>query len=395
MINIEIYSKDWCPYCNKAKALLSAKGLSYEEINITTDEILEQEMIQRSNRHTVPQIFIEGQSIGGYDDLAQLNATGELDRMLGNVRDNQLHKVYDVAVVGAGPAGMTAAIYAARKNLSTVVIALDVGGQMGITYEIANYPGLPIITGPDLVAQFEEHVNQQGIDKLIGERVNNIEIQSRCKVLKTDSGKVINARVVILATGALKRKLNIPGEREFNGKGVVYCATCDGPLFKHKSIAVIGGGNSALEAALEMDGVAKKIYLISRGAWRADEILQDKVSASQGITILMEHQPLEIHGQAKVEGLSVQNRKTGEIQRLEVQGVFIEIGLSPNSDFALDLLESNEQGEIRVGRDADTGVRGIFAAGDVTDNPEKQIIVAAGDGARAALAAFDYLVKQV
>jgi alkyl hydroperoxide reductase subunit F len=395
MSTIQIYSKDWCPYCNKAKALLHSKGLSYEEINITTDEVREREMIRRSNRQTVPQIFIAGRSIGGYDDLAQLNATGELDRMLGTAQTSQLHKVYDVAVVGAGPAGIAAAIYAARKNLSTVVIALDVGGQMGITYEIANYPGVPLITGPDLVAQFEQHVNKHDIDKLIGERISNIEIESRSKILKTDSGKVISARAVILATGAFKRKLNIPGEERLAGKGVVYCSTCDGPLFRHKSIAVVGGGNSALEAALEMDGVAEKIYLVSRGRWRADEILQDKVSASQGIQVLVEHQPLEIHGQDHVEGLSVQNRHTGETQQLEVQGVFIEIGLSPNSDFALDLLESNELGEIRVGRDADTGVRGIFAAGDVTDNPEKQIVVAAGDGARAALAAFDYLVKQV
>ena len=394
MAKIEIYSKQWCPYCNKAKALLRTRGLEYSEIDITDDEAGERKMVARSKRQTVPQLFIDDQSIGGYDDLSQLNARGELDRMLGLEQKTQPGKLYDVAIVGAGPAGMSAALYAARKNLSTVVISLDLGGQMGTTYEIANYPGTSSITGPDLVGQFEQQGEQYNIEKMIGERVTGIGVKERCKILTTASGREIHARSVILASGAFKRKLNIPGEDTLAGKGVVYCSTCDGPLFRNKTIAIVGGGNSALEAAIEMDGMARKVYLISRGDWSGEVILQDKVTSSN-VEVLKGYDPLEIHGEDKVDGLSVRKRDSEEHKRLQLEGVFIEVGLSPNSDYALDLLETNRRGEIHVNREMDTGVRGVFAAGDVTDGREKQVVIAAGDGARAALAAFEYLVHQV
>ena len=395
MVNMEIYTKQWCPYCAKAKALLKSKELSYREIDVTSDEALQQEMVKRSGRRTVPQVFLEGESIGGYDDLANLNATGELDRRLGIRTAVDLTRVHDVAVIGAGPAGMAAAIYAVRKNLSTILIAFDLGGQLGTTYEVANYPGFQLITGPDLVQKFFEHVNQYGIERLIGEKVTGIQVDGRVKVIQTASGRQICAKTVIITTGAQKRKLNIPGEKELAGKGVVYCSTCDGPLFKDLTIAIVGVGNSGLEAAIEMDGVAKKVYLVSRGEWTGDEILQDKVTAAKRVEALKCHQPVEIHGQERVEGLTVKNLQTGETRRLDVEGVFIEIGLFPNTDFVLDLVETNERGEIRVDRHGQTGVRGIFAAGDATDNHDKQIIIAAGEGAKAALAVFEYLVKQV
>ncbi|MBI3797720.1 MAG: FAD-dependent oxidoreductase [Deltaproteobacteria bacterium] len=352
-------------------------------------------MVTRSGRRTVPQIFLDGESLGGYDDLANLNATGELDRRLGIKQTIDLTKVYDVAVIGAGPAGLAAAIYAVRKNLSTVLIAFDLGGQLGTTYEVANYPGFQLVTGPDLVQKFFAHVEQYGVEKLIGEKVTAVAIEGRCKVLKTASGREIRAKTVIITTGAQKRKLNIPGEKELAGKGVVYCSTCDGPLFKGLTIAIIGGGNSALEAALEMDGVAQKVYLVSRGEWTGDEILQDKVVTARRVEVLKQHQPVEIHGKEQVAGLTIKDLRTEVTRRLEVQGVFIEIGLFPQTDFVLDLLKTNEQGEIQVDRHGQTGVRGIFAAGDATDSHDKQIIIAAGEGAKAALAAFEYLVKQV
>jgi NADH-dependent peroxiredoxin subunit F len=395
MANIEIYTKEWCPYCAKAKALLKSKGLSYQEVNVTSDEALQQEMVTRSGRRTVPQIFLDGESVGGYDDLANFNATGELDRRLGIKTAADLTKVYDVAVIGAGPAGLAAAIYAVRKNLSTILIAFDLGGQLGTTYEVANYPGFQLVTGPDLVQKFFEHVEQYGVEKLIGEKVTGMQVEGRVKVLQTASGREIRARTVIITTGAQKRKLNIPGEKQLAGKGVVYCSTCDGPLFKDLTIAIIGGGNSGLEAAIEMDGVAKKVYHVSRGEWTGDEILQDKVAAAKRVEVLKHHQPVEIHGQERVEGLTVKDLQTGATRRLEVQGVFIEIGLFPQTDFLLDLLETNARGEIKVDRHGQTGVRGIFAAGDATDSHDKQIVIAAGEGASAALAAFEYLVKQV
>lgn len=395
MANIEIYSKEWCPYCAKAKALLKAKGLSYQEIDVTTDEARQREMVERSGRRTVPQIFLDGVSIGGYDDLANLNATGELDQRLGNTAAVDLTKVYDVAIIGAGPAGLSAAIYAARKNLSVILIAFDLGGQLGTTYEVANYPGFQLITGPDLVQKFYEHAEQYDIEKLIGEKVTGIQVEGRVRIVKTASGRAIAAKTVIITTGAQKRKLSIPGEKELAGKGVVYCSTCDGPLFKNLTIAIIGGGNSGLEAALEMDGVAKKVYLISRGEWTGDEILQDKVSAAKRVEALKSYQPMEIHGTERVEGLTIKNLHTDELRRLEVQGVFIEIGLFPQTDFVLDLVETNDRGEIKVDRHGQTGVRGVFAAGDATDSHDKQIVIAAGEGAKAALAAFEYLVTQV
>jgi alkyl hydroperoxide reductase subunit F len=212
--------------------------------------------------------------------------------------------------------------------------------------------------------------------------------------MQTAAGREIRARSVIIATGAFKRKLNIPGEKELSGKGVVYCSTCDGPLFKDMDIAIVGGGNSGLEAAIEMNGLANKVYLISRGEWNGDPILQDKVRNAGRVESLVAQDPVEIHGSEHVDGLTVKNLKTGETRPLNVLGVFIEIGLYPNTEFILDLLDSNERGEIKVDNRGHTGINGIFAAGDVTDLHDKQIVIAAGAGANSALGAFEYLVMQ-
>ena len=395
MNNIEIYSKDWCPFCSKAKSLLQSKQLEYAEIDITSDLAREQEMIERSGRRTVPQIFIDGESVGGYDDLANFNATGELDQRLGLTSDIDLAKIYDVIVVGAGPAGLSAAIYATRKNLSTLIITSDIGGQLGTTYEVANYPGFQMITGPELVAKFNQHADEYEIEKLVGEKVVGLRLEGRCKVVQTASGREIHAKTLILATGAQKRKLNIPGEKELAGKGVVYCSTCDGPLFKGMNIAIVGGGNSGLEAAIEMAGVANKVYLVSIADLNGDEILQDKVRADARVEVLTHHQPSDIKGDDRVNALTVKDLATGVSRQLDVEGVFIEIGLYPNTDFALDLLDANHRGEIEVDTKGHTGTKGIFAAGDVTDDQSKQIVIAAGSGASAALGAFEYLVSQV
>ncbi|MGD8617033.1 MAG: glutaredoxin 3 [Gammaproteobacteria bacterium] len=393
MSRIEIYSKEWCPYCNKAKALLQSKELEYEEIDITHDEVRKQQMMERSRRQTVPQIFIDGIPVGGYDDVAHLNATGELDRMLGISAGEELQKIYDVVIVGAGPAGLSAALYAARKNLSVAIVSMDVGGQMGTTAEIENYPGIASISGPQLVAQFEEHATGYDIKRFIGEKVIALDIKDRCRILTTVSGKSIHGRTAILASGAGKRKLDIPGEKELAGKGVVYCATCDGPLFKGKNIAVIGGGNSALEAAIEMSSMAASATLISLGDWSGDAILQDKVNATN-VKVMKGYETLEIHGESRVTSIDIKNRSDGTVQNLAVDGVFIEIGLAASSEYVLDLLETNGQGEIHVEQNLETGVRGVFAAGDVNAGSEKQVVIAAAEGAKAALAASSYLVHQ-
>lgn len=392
MADIEIYTKEWCPYCARAKVLLKTKGLAFREIDVTADPARESEMIERSGLRTVPQIFIDGVSVGGYDALASLNASGDLDRRLG-LPAAEFRKVYDVAVVGAGPAGLVAALYAARKNLSTVVVSLDVGGQVGTTHEVANYPGLGIITGPDLVQQMYTQVQQYGVDQLIGEKVTGIRVMPGILLLDTASAKEVCAKCVIIASGARKRHLDIPGEKELAGRGVVYCSTCDGPLFRGRAIAVVGGGNSGLEAALEMDGVASAVYLVSRGHLTGDQVLQDKLAASAAL-VLTHYEPVEIHGDRQVIGLTVRNLQTGELRRLDVEGVFVEVGFQPQTDFVLDLVETNEIGEIKVDGHGRTGVPGIFAAGDAIDMHDKQIVMATGQGARAALAAFEYLVKR-
>lgn len=393
MTGIEIYSKEWCPYCNKAKYLLKSKGLDYREIDTTHKDALEQEMMVRSRRQTVPQIFINDVSIGGYDDLSRINATGELDRMLGMSDAEELQKIYDVVIIGAGPAGLSAALYAARKNLSVAIVSLDIGGQMGTTAEIENYPGIASVTGPALVNQFNDHTAQFDISRFIGEKVTALNIKDRCRIVTTASGKSIHGRTAILASGASKRKLDIPGEKKLSGKGVVYCATCDGPLFKNKRVAIIGGGNSALEAAIEMSKLASSVTLISRGEWSADIILQDRVKTAS-VTVMKNFVPVEIHGESSVTGLDIKDKTDGKLHSLNVDGVFIEIGLAASSEYALDLLETNAQGEIHVEHNLETGVRGVFAAGDVNQGLEKQVVIAAAEGAKAALAAFSYLVHQ-
>lgn len=392
MAEIQIYTKEWCPYCVRAKVLLTSKGLGYSEVDVTRDQEREREMISRSGLRTVPQIFIDGDSVGGYDALATLNATGELDRRLG-LPALTVRTIYDVAVIGAGPAGLVAALYAARKNLSTVMVSLDIGGQVGTTRELANYPGVRDITGPDLVQEMYAQLQEHDVDQLIGERVTGIRPMPGIVIADTQSGKEVCAKALIIATGAQKRQLGIPGEKDLMGRGVVYCSTCDGPLFRNLTIAIVGGGNSGLEAALEMEGAAKAIYLISRGPLSGDQVLQDKLAASRAI-VLANHEPVEIHGDGQVEGLTVRERASGAEKRLEVDGVFVEIGLRPHSDFILDLLETNEAGEVVVDAHGGTGVPGVFAAGDVIDIHDKQIVMAAGQGARAALAAFEYLVKR-
>ncbi len=276
-----LYTKQWCPFCAKAKALLRSKGLEWREIDVTHDEVLQQEMVERSGRRSVPEIFLEGALVGGYDDLARLNATGELDRRLGR-EPVELKTLYDVAVVGGGPAGLAAAMYAARKNLSTIVVAGDIGGQLGTTRDVANYPGYELITGPDLVQKFFAQASRYGIEQLIGEQVVGLRIDGRSKILELESIRELSARTWIIASGVQKRHLQIPGEKELAGRGVVYCSTCDGPLFKDLDVAIVGGGNSALEAAIEMDGIARHVTLVARSGLTGDEVLQDKVASAAG-----------------------------------------------------------------------------------------------------------------
>jgi len=303
--------------------------------------------------------------------------------------------MYELVVIGAGPAGMTAVVYAARKRLNTLLISYDLGGQPLTTAGVENYMGYQFIEGPELMQKFEEQVRQSPSDVKteIGQRVESVSRINRGFEVRTDKGETYQAKAVIFATGKRPRQLNVPGEKELAGKGVTYCAICDGPLFAGEKVAVIGGGNSALEAANDMIKIAEHVYLISLTSLTGDRILIDKITNADNLTMFLEHEVLEIKGEDRVEGIKIRDLKSKQEKEFDVGGVFIEIGLVPNSGAMKGVTTLNRLGEIEVNCANETGVPGLFAAGDVTTVPEKQIIVAAGEGAKAALQANRYLQR--
>jgi len=297
---------------------------------------------------------------------------------------------YDLVVIGAGPAGITAAIYAARKRLNTLVITKDIGGQAAWSGDIENYIGYQFITGPDLVEKFEEHLRKYDIVLKENEAVQTVEKQGNKIKVKTDKAEY-DSRTVIIACGKRSRELNVPGEKEFKNKGLTYCATCDGPLFSGKDVAVIGGGNSALDAALQLANIARKVYIINNTVQLVgDEIMLEKLTGNTRVAVFNDARVLEVFGDKFVSGLKI--KQQGREQELTVQGVFVEIGLLPNSRIVPQAAK-NVSAEIKVNFANETSIPAVFAAGDVTDVPEKQIIIAAGEGAKAALSAFRYLAR--
>ena len=298
--------------------------------------------------------------------------------------------MYDLIIVGAGPAGITASVYAARKRMNLMVITKDIGGQAALSGDVENYTGYQFISGPELALKFEEHMRKYNIQLKENEEVIELKRKDNCILVRTDKG-AYEATTAIIASGKRSRELGVPGEKEFKNRGLTYCATCDGPLFPEKDVAVIGGGNSALDATLQLIKIAKHIYLINiTSHLGGDAIMGDKVSESEKVSILNNTRVTAILGDKMVSGIKVKGE--GKEELLSVQGVFVEIGLIPNSGFA-GALEQNEQGEIIVNCKCETSIPGIFAAGDVTDVYAKQIVVACGEGSKAALATFEYLSK--
>jgi alkyl hydroperoxide reductase subunit F len=286
--------------------------------------------------------------------------------------------MYDLIIVGAGPAGITAAIYAVRKKLNLLVISKDIGGQTAWSGNIENYTGYQFVSGTELTAKFEEHMRNYGIPLKEGESVLDVKKTPSGATVRTDKG-AYEAKTVIIASGKRSKELNIPGEKEFKNRGLTYCATCDGPLFAGKAVAVIGGGNSALDATLQLMRIASHVYL---------------VNIAPGLTgdpVMNDTKVVSITGGNMVSAVKIE--RSGKTQELKVEGVFVEIGLIPNSSISADVAK-NDSGEIKVDSYNRTNVPGIFAAGDVTDVPEKQIIIAAGEGSKAALTAFRYLSRQ-
>lgn len=299
--------------------------------------------------------------------------------------------MFDLIIIGAGPAGITAGVYAARKRMNLLVISKDIGGQAAWSGDIENYTGYQFISGPELASKFEEHIRKYGIELREGEEVKEIKKRGEIILVKSDKGDY-EARTVIIASGKRSRELNVPGEKEFKNKGLTYCATCDGPLFSDKDVAVIGGGNSALDAALQLINIAKRIYIINNtSVLNGDTIMIEKIQSSDKVTILNNSKVIAVLGDKMLSSIKIE--QNGKQQEIKVAGVFVEVGLIPNSEFATEV-QRNEKEEIKVTAYNETNVAGIFAAGDVTDVPEKQIIIAAGEGSKAALSAFKYLARR-
>ncbi|MCK4589415.1 MAG: FAD-dependent oxidoreductase [Nanoarchaeota archaeon] len=299
--------------------------------------------------------------------------------------------MYDVIIVGAGAAGLTAALYTGRKNLKTLVVSVDVGGQCNLTSSIENYPGIEKMPGFQLTREMEKQVKKAGVEVITG-KVIKVEKKSAGFVVKTKS-KEFEGKTVILAIGRVPRTLDIPGEADYLGKGVHTCTTCDAPLYGKKTVAVIGGGNSAVDGALEISRVgAEKVYLIHRRVdFRADEMTLEKAKKDKKVEIMTPYSPVEIKGDKFVKSIVLKNNETNEGKELKVDGVFLEIGSIVNTSLVKDLVEINESNEIVVDTRGRTSQEGVFAAGDATTVIYKQCIIAAGEGAKAALEAYNYL----
>ncbi len=322
------------------------------------------------------------------DFNVKLPSTGEM-----KILDDKT--LYDVLIVGGGPAGMNAALYAARKGLRTGIVTFDFGGQVLNTSEVENYIGTPMILGPDMADSWKDHMMKYGVEIYEFVHVENIEKTDGHFAVKTDDGNTFKGKTLILATGKRSRPMGVPGEEELTGRGVAYCATCDAPLYGGKTVAVVGGGNSAVEAIIDLARIAEKVYVFQfLEDFTADDAVKQKLDPFMDkLDISFNSMVTECKGGMRLEKAVVKNRLTDEEREVALDGLFVEIGLIPNTEFLKGFVEMNKTGEIITGKLAETSVPGVFAAGDVTDVAYKQIVISAGEGAKAALSAYDYLLK--
>lgn len=348
------------------------------------------EEVESKDIMAVPTVYLNGEPFGsGRMTLEEILAK------MGNGPDaSELSDKdpYDVLVVGGGPAGASAAIYAARKGIRTGIVAERFGGQVMDTMGIENFISVKRTEGPKLVASLEEHVKEYDIDVMNLQRAKRLEKKELIEV-ELENGAILKSKSVIVSTGARWRNVGVPGEAEFKNKGVAYCPHCDGPLFTGKDVAVIGGGNSGIEAAIDLAGIVKHVTVLEfMPELKADAVLQERLNSLPNVTVLKNVQTKEITGTDKVNGISYIDRETEEVHHVELQGVFVQIGLVPNTDWLGETVE-RVRGEIVTDKHGATNVPGVFAAGDCTNNPYKQIIISMGSGANAALGAFDYLIR--
>ncbi|WP_444936216.1 alkyl hydroperoxide reductase subunit F [Microbulbifer sp. JMSA004] len=367
--------------------------------NITHEMIdggLFQEEVEKRNVMAVPAVYLNGEHFGqGRMSLEEI--VGKLDTGAAERKAEELNEKapYDLLVVGGGPAGAAAAIYAARKGIRTGIVAERFGGQVMDTVGIENFISVPYTEGPKLAASLEQHVKEYGVDIITDQRAANLR-RNEMVDIKLQSGATLSSRSVVLATGARWRELGVPGEAEYRTKGVAYCPHCDGPFFKGKRVAVIGGGNSGIEAAIDLAGIVEHVTVLEfADKLRADEVLVRKAQLTDNIDIIVNAQTTEVLGDGnKVNGLAYTDRESGENKQLDLAGVFVQIGLVPNTEFLKETdIEMNRMGEIVIDERGATSVPGVYAAGDATTVPYKQIVISMGAGATASLGAFDYLIR--
>lgn len=398
-LNFETFISLDCHNCPEVVQTLNSFALVNPNIkNNMIDGSLYQDLVKERNIQGVPAVYLNGKRfLSGkaessviFDKLLELFPVDQTETAL---EESKEKIIYDVTVIGGGPAGVTSAVYTARKGLKTLVIADRLGGQVKDTMGIENIISVSYTTGPELTNTLADQLTRNGISKKENVRVSKIQ-NDKIKRIILNTGEVIETKTIILSTGAKWRELNVPGEKEFIGKGVAYCPHCDGPFFKDKDIAVVGGGNSGVEAALDLSGIVKSVTIVEFGdRLNADQILLDKVKEAPNISTVTFAQTTEIQtNEEKVTGLTFKNRNSNEVQTISLDGVFVQIGLVPNSGFVRDLVQTNKYGEIMVDEKCKTNVDGIFACGDVTNTPYKQIIIAMGEGAKAAISAFEYLL---
>jgi alkyl hydroperoxide reductase subunit F len=394
--HFETYISLSCQNCPDVVQALNLMAVLNPNITHTMiDGALFQKEVEERQIMAVPSVYLNGEHFGqGRMTLAEI--VNKLDTGAAEKKAAELNErePYEVLIVGGGPAGASAAIYAARKGIRTGVVAERFGGQVMDTVGIENFISVPYTEGPKLVASLEQHVKEYEVEVITEQSAAKLRKGELIEV-ELASGATLKSRSVILATGARWREMNVPGEQEYRGKGVAYCPHCDGPLFKGKSVAVIGGGNSGIEAAIDLAGIVKDVTVLEfSDTLRADSVLVKKAESLPNITIIKQAMTTEVLGDGnKVIGLKYKDRKTDESHVVDVAGIFVQIGLVPNSEWLKDCLELTERGEIIIDSHGATSMPGVFAAGDVTATPYKQIIIAMGSGSTAALGAFDYLIR--
>ena len=397
--HFETYISLSCHNCPDVVQALNAMSIINPNISHTMiDGALFQKEVEDKQIMAVPTIFLNGEPFGqGRMELDEIVNKIDSSASLKEAEKISKKETYDILIVGGGPAGASAAIYSARKGIRTGIVSERFGGQVMDTLGIENFISVKATEGPKLVTALEEHVKEYEVDIMNLQRAKSIQKNDENALFEVEleNGGKLKSKSVIVATGARWRELNVPGEKEFKGKGVAYCPHCDGPLFKGKHVAVIGGGNSGVEATIDLANIVGHVTLFEFAPeLKADDILQKRLYSLPNVDVILNAQTLEVLGTDKVNSMIYLDRKTNEKKTIPLEGIFIQIGLLPNTDFVKNTVDLSKFGEIIIDSHGQSSLKGLFAAGDATTVPYKQIIIAMSEGAKASLGAFDYLIRQ-